>query len=93
MNQNKLPITHLKRKRNGKKWTITKSIQEIETLLGQKGSRTKLRYLKESLHNLLQMTVEQHEELMLYLDENDPDFNDQWIEELSLRVNTCFAKH
>jgi len=32
-----------------------------------------------------------HEELTLILEETDPEFNDQWIEELSFRVNTCFA--
>ena len=35
--------------------------------------------------------TEKHEELMLLLSEDDPNFNDVWIEELSLRVNTCQA--
>ena len=50
MNPSNLSTSQLMRKRNGKKWGITKAIHE-----------------------------------------NDPNFSDEWIEDLSLRVNTCYA--
>lgn len=28
---------------------------------------------------------------MLLLDENDVEFNDEWIDDLSLRTSTCFS--
>lgn len=84
--------SQLKRKRNGKKWTITKSIQEIGSLIIKRGSRTKISYLKDYLSETLSSAYSLHEELMLQLEEDDSDFSDIWIEELSVRVNTCFAE-
>lgn len=86
-----MSIAQAKRKRNGKKHMITKMINEIEELVVNKGSRTKLKYLRSSLDDTLKHAIVLHEELMLLLPEDDPQFTDQWIEELSLRVNTCFA--
>ena len=79
------------RKRNGKKFVTTKMVAEIEQLISRRGSRTKLRYLRDSLNESLRDATTKHEELMLLLDEDDPNFNDYWIEEISLRVNTCLA--
>ena len=90
MEQN-LSTSQLKRKRNGKKWAITKYIQEINMLVAKNGSRTKLKYLREFLNESLKSAYTLHENFMLRLDEEDPDFSDHWIEELSVRVNTCFA--
>ena len=86
-----LSISQLKRKRNGKKWAVTKYIQEIDKLIADKGSRTKLRYLKEFLNESQKSAHTLHENFMLRLEEDYPDFNDNWIEELSVRANSCNA--
>ena len=86
-----LSISQLKRKRNGKKWAVTKYIQEIDKLIAEKGSRTKLKYLKEFLNETQKSAHTLHENFMLRLEEDHPDFNDNWIEELSVRANSCNA--
>ena len=89
MSTKSLSISKFRQKRNGNKWELTKAIQEIESLISEKGSPTKIQYLKNSLGGILNASVEAHEELMLHIEEGDPDFSDEWIEALSLRVNTC----
>ena len=84
-------ISQAKRRRNGKKWSITKMITEIESHVSKKGSRTKLGYLRNSLQDMLHQAIEHHEVLMSLLSENDPEYNDEWIDDLSLRINTCFS--
>ena len=92
MESQKRAISQAKRRRNGKKWTITKIIADINSLIVQRGSRTKVKYFENVLHELLQAAIVGHEELMLLLEDNDPEFHDEWIEELSLRTNSCFAE-
>ena len=66
-------------------------IPEIKTLVGERGSRTQIRFLKTSLDETLKSAIEHHEALMILLPDDDPRFSDEWIEELALSVNTCFA--
>lgn len=66
-------------------------ITEIESHVSKKGSRTKLGYLRNSLQDMLHQAIEHHEVLMSLLSENDPEYNDEWIDDLSLRINTCFS--
>ena len=87
----KMQISQAVRKRNGKKHRITKMIPEITTLVGQRGSRTQIRFLKTSLDETLKSAIEYHEALMILLPDDDPRFSDEWIEELALSVNTCIA--
>ena len=86
-----LPLSHVKRRRGGKKSAITRKINEIASLISERGSRTKIRYLREILQKNLKEAIVLHEELMLLLDENDPEFNDEWINNLALSVDTCIA--
>ena len=67
-------------------------VEEIMLLISERGSRTKIRYLQNTLDDTLREAVEQHENLMLLLTEDDGEFNDVWIDELSLRVNSCSAE-
>ena len=67
-------------------------IDEIEQLITARGSRRKLKFLRDSLKETLREATVHHEELLLLLEDTDSEFNDHWIEELSLRVNTCFSE-
>ena len=87
----KMHISQAVRKRNGKKYRITKMIPEIKTLVGQRGSRTQIRFLKTSLDETLKSAIEYHEALMILLPDDDPRFSDEWIEELALSENKCLA--
>ncbi|XP_066934903.1 uncharacterized protein [Clytia hemisphaerica] len=84
-------ISQAKRKRNGKKYSIGKMIQEIETHVASRGSRTKLRFLKDTLQQEKLAAIERHEDFMLLLTDGHPEFNDRWIDDLSIRVNDCLA--
>ena len=67
-------------------------IDEIEQLITARGSRTKLKFLRDSLKETLRKATVHHKELLLLLEDTESEFNDHWIEELSLRVNTCFSE-
>ena len=85
-------ISQAVRKRNGTKHRISKMIPEIKDLVEQRGSRSQIRFLKTSLEETLKSAVEFHEALMVLLPDNDPRYNDVWIDELSLNVNSCFGQ-
>ena len=64
MESRKRAISQAKRRRNGKKWTITKIITDINSLIVQRGSRTKVKFSENVLRELLQAAIVGHEELM-----------------------------
>ena len=80
-----------KRKRSGKGNQIQHQIREIRELVTNRGSRTKLSYLKSSLNDSLKEAVFLHEAYLELLDESHKDYNDEWIDNLTLDINTCFA--
>ena len=73
----KMQIPQAVRKRNGKEYRITKMIPEIKTLVGQRGSRTQIRFLKTSLNETLKSAIEYHEALMILLPDDDPRVSDE----------------
>ena len=73
----KMQIPQAVQKRNGKEYRITKMIPEIKTLVGQRGSRTQIRFLKTSLDETLKSAIEYHEALMILLPDDDPRFSDE----------------
>ena len=88
----KREISQAVRKRNGTKHRISKMIPEIKDLVEQRGSRSQIRFLKTTLEETLKSAFEFHEALMVLLPDDDPRFNDVWIDELSLNVNSCFGQ-
>ena len=80
------------RKRNGTKYRINKRIPEIKELIEKRGSRTQIRYLKSVLQETLSSAIELHEALMLLIPDDDPGFNDEWIDELAINVNSCLSE-
>ena len=56
----------------GTKWIITKVIADINSLIVERGSRTRVKYFEIVLQESLQATMVCHEELMLLFEENDP---------------------
>ena len=80
------------RKRNGTKYRINKQIPEIKELVEKRGSRTQIRYLKSVLQETLSSAIELHEALMVLIPDDDPRFNDEWIDELSINVNSCLSE-
>lgn len=84
-------LNHAKRRRAGKKSAITRKINEIKELISERGSRTKIKYLVEALKTNQKEAIQRHEELMLLLENDDPDFDDEWINDLSLAVDTCIS--
>ena len=92
MENKKRSISQAKRKRNGRKYMIVKMIAEIDQLILSRGSRTKLKFLRDSLKESLRDATLHHEELISLLEETDPELEDLWIEYLSLRTNICFSE-
>ena len=90
--QNQANVTKiklLKRKRAGKKGLITKKINQIKTLIDERGSRTKIQFLHARLMDCERETTDIHEDLMELLEETDESFGDQWIEEITYDIDDC----
>ena len=51
-----------------------------------------MKYLIDGLQANLKETVALHEDLMLRLEEFDPDFNDEWLNDISMAVDSCIAQ-
>ena len=79
----------LRRKRGGKKGSITKRIKQIDEIIVKRGSRSKLMVLLEQLNVTLNDAIILHDALMEKIDKNEADYSDDYIEELSIEVDTC----
>ena len=85
-------ISKLKRKRSGKKSIITMKINQINKLIEEHGSRTKLKFLHGKLLEAQSEVTDLHEHLMEELAPDDPFFNDDWIAEIDIAVDECSSE-
>ena len=79
-------INILKRKFTGKKSLITKKITQVNELVQQRSSRTKILYLRESLNQVYSELVKENEDLMNLIDEENYQ---ECITEMQFEVDTC----
>ena len=85
-------ISKLKRKRSGKKSIITMKINEINKLIEEHGSKTKLKFLHGKLFEAQIEVTNLHEQLMEELAPDNPLFNDFWIAEVDIAVDECSSE-
>ena len=85
-------IDKLKRKRSGKKSIITMKINQINKLIEEHGSRTKLKFLHGKLLEAQSEVTDLHEQLMEEMAPDDPLFNDDWIAEVNIAVDECSSE-
>ena len=71
------------------KGLITKKIMQIKQLIEERGNRTKLKFLYESLIMVKREAENLHEELMQLLPENDENYSHDWVEDISFNVDEC----
>ena len=81
-------VAKLKRQRAGKKGSITKRIEQLNRLLSEGGSRTKIKYLHSAMIEVHNATKAICEQINVLMDSDDTD----WIEEVDLNVDTCTAE-
>ena len=81
-------INKIIRLRAGKKGSITKRIDQLNKLINEGGSRTKVKYLLTAMMGVHKAAKELSEEFDTLAAEPDLD----WIEELNLRVDTCIGE-
>ena len=91
-NKNDEAIDKLKRKRSGKKSIIAMKINQINKLIEEHGSRTKLKFLYGKLLEAQSEVTDLHEQLMEELAPDDPLFNDDWIAEVNIAVDECSSE-
>ena len=77
----------LKRKKSGKKSIITMQMNQINKLIKEHGSRTKLKFLHGKLLEAQSEVTDLHEQLIEELSPDDPFFNDDWIAEVNIVVD------
>ena len=75
-------IAKLLKIRAGKKGSITKRIEQLSRLVSEGGSRTKIKYLLVALVEVVNATKD--------VCRGDPD--QEWIEQVTMRVDTCAAE-
>ena len=85
-------ISKLKRKRSGKKSIITMKINQMNKLIEERGSRTKLKFLHGKLLEAQSESTDLHEELMEELAPDDPLFNYDWIVEINVAIDGCSSE-
>ena len=56
-------------------------------MVTNRGSRTQMKSIRAEIYQALETATKCHEEYMQLLDEEDPNFSDDWIEELKLSVS------
>ena len=81
----------LKRQRSGKKGAVTRRVNVLNSMIQTQGSRTRIKFIAEELTKSLENAAYCHEQYMLMLDENDPEFTDDWIEDLRMKVDLCIS--
>ena len=82
-------IKTLRRRRAVKKELIKKMIQWIKALITERESRTKIKFLQETLLETKSEVLDIHEELKCLLQE-DEQYGDEWMEEINIEVDDCF---
>ena len=85
-------VKTLQRKRAGKKGLITKKIMQIRLFIGERESRTKLKFLHESLIMVKREAESLHEELMQLLAENNENYGDDWIADINFNLDECSSE-
>ena len=85
-------VSKLKRKRSCKKSIITMKISEINKLIEEHGSKTKLKFLHGRLFEAQIEVTNLHEQLMEELAPDNPLFNDFWIAEVDIAVDECSSE-
>ena len=82
-------IEKLKRKRRGKKGSITKRIETLLRLVSESGSRTKIKVLLGAMQTVYQETCDVAEKISsLSLESED----EEWLDELKINVDNCMAE-
>ena len=92
--QNTDPLKKLIARRTAKKGSITKRINELERLVSEGASRTKVRYLLSSLLDVSVSLQEVCEEISLITQGREVQWhvaNEEWLETEKKRVDACAA--
>ena len=85
---NKDKVAKLKRRRASKKGHVTRRITELDRLVSEGGSRSKIRYLLEALMDKYKEVGDIHEEIVPLIDADDSD----WLEEVKINVDRCASE-
>ena len=84
-------IKRLKNLRAGKKRSITIRIKRLSEEMNNEVGRTKAQYLLDALCKVFEEAKAHHKEMTDLIDENDRDGEDEWLEDLRLQIDDCYA--
>ena len=68
---------------------ITRKINQISQLITERGSRTKIRYLKDKLNDVLRETEIINEKMISMSDKASIEVDPEWIEDVTFNLDTC----
>ena len=87
-NQNPKFIS-LKKKRTSKTSLITRKINQIDSLISERESHTKILYLKGKLDETLKEAEAVYNEMKGLAENKNKEFDPGWIEEVIFSIDTC----
>ena len=87
-NQNPKLIS-FKRKKTSEKPLVTRKINQINSLISEWGSRTKILYLKGKLDETLKETEAVYNEMKELAENENIEFDPEWIEDVIFSIDTC----
>ena len=85
-------IEQAKRQRSGKKRSVTLRITQINRVLTERGSRTKVKYLRDNLQEAYNEILEVNEGLMQLFDPKDEVYGNDYVEELVFKLTSVAQK-
>ena len=87
MDNNVEKVTQLKNTRSSKKGWITKRVDQLNRLVSEGGSRTKIKHL----HPILISKYNEVKDLCLEISRLSNEDTTSWLEEVEMRVDSCTA--
>ena len=91
MNTVEESIKRARYRKTGKKISIKKRINQIQNLIQEQGSRTKITSLTEQLKRVLQEARTCYEEFLSLIGSDHKEYDESWIEDLSITVDSCVS--
>ena len=82
----------LLRKRTGKKISITKRVNQINSMIENNGNKELIEHLCVDLKRVLGEAEVAHEEYLKSCDDENEELSDEWLIELSMAVDNCICR-
>ena len=85
-------IEQTKKQRSGKRRSVSVRITQVNRVMTERGSHTKVKYLGDKLQEAYNEILEVNEGFMPFLDPKDEDYGNENIEDIGVQVDECCSE-